>query len=152
MHKTPDINRLIHENFWIVISFAFARPIIAKIIDDKFQGEWKPLNKLVYKLAEKRADRALLEMALQLRGLDDDENIKTYFKYPCGFVIKADGTKCDLRFRDMTNKIIHAASFEWNMTNPENPIVICHPHQSQHWQRAEIDLLEIMACVGELMV
>ncbi len=32
MHKTPEITRLIHENFWIVISFAFAQPVVAKVI------------------------------------------------------------------------------------------------------------------------
>lgn len=62
MHKTPEITRLIHDNFWIVVSFAVARPRIAKVVDEKFLGEWKYLNKSIHEFAEIRADRALLEM------------------------------------------------------------------------------------------
>jgi hypothetical protein len=39
MHKTPEITRLIHENLWIVISFAFGQPAIAKFVDARFKGE-----------------------------------------------------------------------------------------------------------------
>ena len=156
MHKTPEITRLIHENFWIVISFAFAQPVISRVIENQFQGEWKYLSKSVHELSEIRADRALLEMALEFRVLDDKEGLNDYFKQtnksPFGIVIQGDGAKTDLHFRDMTNKLIHSASFEWNMSNPEHPIVVCHPHEKERWQRAEVDILAIMAFVGGLMV
>jgi hypothetical protein len=58
---TPEITRLIHDNLWIVISFAFGRPTIARILNANFVGEWKYLNKTIYERAEIRADRALLE-------------------------------------------------------------------------------------------
>ena len=80
MHKTPEITRLIHENFWIVTSFAFSRPVITKIVDQNFKGEWKYLNKSIHEMSEVRADRALLEMATQLRVLDDAQNLSDYFK------------------------------------------------------------------------
>ena len=69
MHKTPEITRLIHENFLTVLFFAFGRPVVSKVIDDRFLGEWKFLNKTVHQLGEVQADRALLAMATQLRVL-----------------------------------------------------------------------------------
>ena len=57
MHKTPEIIRLVHDNFWIVLSFAFARPVVGKLINERFAGEWKYLRKSVYELAEIRAPR-----------------------------------------------------------------------------------------------
>ncbi len=95
-------------------------------------------------------------MAVEFRVLDDDQDLKEFFKQtkppPFGFVIQADGSKTDLHFRDMTNKIMHATSFEWNMTNPENPMVMCYSNQPDRWQCAAIDLLAIMTLVGSLAV
>jgi hypothetical protein len=156
MHKTPGITRLIHDNFWIVLSFAFARPVIGKLMDDRFVGEWKYLRKSVYELAEIRADRALLEMGTQLRVLDDQEKLSYIFEQvkppPFGTVTQADDTITDLHFRDMTNKIMHAASFEWNLSTPEDPSIICLPHDSARWKRAQINLVAVMGFMGTLMV
>jgi len=124
MHKTPEITRLIHrwllesahENLWIVISFAFGQPAIAKFVDARFKGEWKYLNKTIYERAEIRADRALLEMATQLRVLDDAEQLNSHFTQTMGVVIQGDGSKTDLHFRDLTNKIMHAEKFEWELS------------------------------------
>jgi len=155
VHKTPEITRLIHENFWIVTSFAFSRPVITKIVDQNFKGEWKYLNKSIHEMSEVRADRALLEMATQLRVLDDAQNLSDYFKKTgkeaLGTVVQAGGTVTDLHFRDMTNKIIHAAYFEWVFIDPENPKIICRPYDPGRWVSAEIDLLAVMALVGGLM-
>ena len=65
-------------NFWIVLSFAFAQPVIGKLIEQRFKGEWKYLHKSVYENAEQRADRALFRMATQLRVLDDAEGLNEY--------------------------------------------------------------------------
>ena len=97
MHKTPEITRLIHDNFWIVLSFAFGQPAVGNVIDKEFKGEWKYLHKSVYERAEIRADRALLEMATQLRVLDDAEDLNEFFKQRSdrrfGEVIQPDGTR-----------------------------------------------------------
>jgi len=155
MHKTPEITRLIHDNFWIVISFAFAQPKLSKLLDDKFIGEWKYLRKSVFELAEIRADRALLEMATQLRVLDDEEGISDIFKQtkrtPFGTVTQSDGNVTDLHFRDLTNKIIHAAEFDWALSDPDNPKIICRPHKQERWHSAEINLLALMGLIGSLM-
>ena len=66
---------------------------------------------------EKIACAALLEMATQLRVLDDAEELNEFFKQvkhpPLGEVIQADGTRTDMHFRDMTNKVTHGTQFEW---------------------------------------
>jgi hypothetical protein len=151
MHKTPEITRLIHENLWIVISFAFGQPAIAKFVDARFKGEWKYLNKTVYERAEIRADRALLEMATQLRVLDDAEQLNSHFTQTMGVVIQGDGSKTELHFRDLTNKIMHAEKFEWELSDPDNPKVLCHSNDPARWKSAEINLTTLMALIGMLM-
>jgi hypothetical protein len=154
MHKTPEITRLIHDNFSMVISFAFGLPVAAKVIQKNFAGEWKYLQKNVFGLGEIRADRALLEMATQLRALDDQEKLSHVFKQskspPLGTVTQEDGTNTDMHFRDFTNKIIHATAFEWNFAVPEEPVIICHPPDGERWRRAEIKLIALMGLIGSL--
>ncbi len=153
MHKTPEVTRLIHENFWTVLSFVLARPQAEKLIDEKFQGEWKYLRKSIYEEAEVRADRALLDMATQLRVLDDADGLSDRLRQrdtePFGKVTQIDGSLTDMHFRDLTNKIMHAARFEWQMT--DDPAVLCHPHDEGRWILAEVRLLPLMALIGELM-
>ncbi len=154
MHKTPEITRLIHDNLWVVISFAFGQPAIARFVDARSKGEWKYLNKTIER-AESRADRALLEMATQLRVLDDTGNLNSYFKQtegpPMGVVIQEDGSETDLHFRDLTNKIMHAEKFEWQLSDSDNPTIICRSNDPTRWRSAEIDLTALMALIGGLM-
>jgi hypothetical protein len=130
-----------------------AQPAALKLLDGQFKGEWRYLRQTVHEFAEIRADRALLEMATQLRVLDDAQGLNDYFKQtgqePLGTVTQGDGTTTDLHFRDMTNKVMHAARFEWNLAS--EPKVVCHPHDGGRWQRAEIRILPLMALVGQLM-
>jgi hypothetical protein len=149
--KTPEITRLIHDNLWVIISFAFGQPAIASYIDTRFIGEWKYLSKTIFERAEIRADRALLEMATQLRVLDDAEQLSQTKRAPLGTVHQGDGTTTDLHFRDLTNKIIHAESFDWVLSNPDQLKVICHSNDVVRWQKAEIDLTALMALIGMLM-
>lgn len=153
MHKTPEITRLIHDNFWIVLSYVLAQPPARALLAEKFKGEWKYLHKLIYEGAEVRADRALLEMATQLRVLDDAENLSGYFKdtgkEPFGSVTQEDGSVTDMHFRDMTNKIMHAASFQWQFG--DDPSVVCQPHEKERWRSAEVKLLPLTALMGGLM-
>lgn len=155
MHKTPEITRLIHDNFWIVLSFAFARPVISKVVDREFLGEWKYLNKTIHERGEIRADRALLEMATQLRVLDDSEGLNEAFKRqsgnPLGEVIQSDGTTTELHFRDMTNKVMHAAEFRWDLSSPDRPAVICIPHDQERWKEARLEIVSLMSYIGLLM-
>ena len=154
MHKTPEITRLIHDNLWVVLSFAFGQPAIGRVIDEKFSGEWKYLNKTVYERAEMRADRALLEMATQLRVLDDEQRMSDYFKQtkptPLGVVVQANGTRTDLHFRDMTNKVLHGTSYEWRL-GTDDPVIVIHSDKPERWQTAELNIPALMRYLGMLM-
>jgi hypothetical protein len=155
MHKTPEITRLIHDNLWIVVSFAMSREAVLDTMNTKLVGEWKYLNKYMFEYAEIRADRALLEMATQLRVLDDEEGFSDYLKqvgaHPLGTVTQGDGTKTDLHFRDMTNKVLHGSAFGWVFSDPRNPQIVIESRDQNRWRSAEIRLLSLMAFVGGIM-
>jgi hypothetical protein len=149
----PNITRLVHENFWIVLSFAFGQPAIARIIDQRFAGEWKFLNRTVHENTGVRANRALLEMGLQLRVLDDEEGLSDVFKKterpPLGSLVRANGTQTDLHFRDVTNKIIHGSRYEWRLGN-DDPSIVIHADAPEKWQSAEVRIVDLMAHIGGL--
>jgi hypothetical protein len=41
MQKTPEITRLIHDNFWIIASYTFGQPVVIQMMEKQFHGEWK---------------------------------------------------------------------------------------------------------------
>jgi hypothetical protein len=153
MHKTAEITRLIHDNLWIIASFALGQPVVARVVEKRFEGEWKFLWKTI-EYAEVRADRALLEMATQLRVLDDAQGLSKLYekrKYgPFGHVIQVDDTRTDLHFRDLTNKATHGSKYEWILEG-EDPKIIVHSDQPERWKHAEISVIALMALVGGLM-
>jgi hypothetical protein len=152
-HKLP-YTTLLHENLSVVVTFAFSRPVLVKCFTDRFQGEWKYLWKACYDIPEQRVNRALLELALQLRLIDDREHLTEYFKTTdehqrVGKIIKQDGTEDKLRFRDLTNKILHSSVIEWGFDDPDNPVIICHSDEPGRWVKAEIPVLRLAAlCAG----
>jgi hypothetical protein len=153
MHKTPEITRLIHDNLWIIISFAYGQPVVARVVNERFLGEWKLLWKTI-EYAEMRADRALLEMATQLRVLDDAEGLSKLYrkmKYPpFGHVIQVDDTRTELHLRDLTNKAMHGTRYEWRLEG-EDPKIIVHSDQPERWKYAEISVIALMWLGGGLM-
>jgi hypothetical protein len=70
---------------------------------------------------------------------------------PFGQVIKQDALEEPLYFRDMTNKIMHSSAIEWQLSDSDNPIIICHSPDPPRWLRAEIQLLHLAAHCGGLM-
>jgi len=156
MHKEEVFTKLIHENCSLVMAFAFSRTSLQSLIEEKFHGEWKYLRKACYDLAEERADKALLELATQLRILDNNQNIAEYLKQNndpgFGTVINNKFKAEDLHFRDMTNKIIHAERFAWVCTEESRlPYVVCEAADNDRWKWAEIELIALAAICGELM-
>ena len=61
------LTRLIHENLSIVMSFAYSRKPLSHLMDAKFQGEWKYLNRALFEVSAERVEKACLELALFLR-------------------------------------------------------------------------------------
>lgn len=152
MHKAPiETTRHIHENLWIVLSYALARPVAEGVMLERFCGEFKFLRMSIYDHAERRADRALLEMAVQIRVLDDKHK---FTQGPSdsrlGTLHLRNGTSKDLSYREMTNKVIHGSYFEWQLHGPDGPKIIVSPHPAERWVSADIEVYALMAVVGQM--
>jgi hypothetical protein len=149
-----QLTRLIHENFSIIMAYAFSTPVLSRWVSKRFTGEWKYLHKALFEMPVTRANLALLELATQLRLLDDHENLsedyKQYESRPLGKVVKQDGTEEPLYFRDMTNKVVHSSTIEWKLSDPDDPIVVCHSSDPPRWLRAEIQLSRLAVYCGGL--
>jgi hypothetical protein len=70
-----SLTRLVHENLSIVMCFAYSQKPLVDMIDSKFKGEWKYLNKALFEYSAERAEKACLELALFLRMVDDEWEI-----------------------------------------------------------------------------
>jgi hypothetical protein len=153
MHNPYDLARNVQENFGTVLMFAFGRDAVGAVINEKFRGEWQFLNKLVYEVLERRADRALLEMAVQLRALDDLNDLSGMYQQqkmpPLGKVLQGDGSTTDLYFRDMTNKIMHAGGFSWELADAKAPKIVCLSNGTR-WKEAHVELVTLMMYLGGL--
>ena len=67
----------------------------------------------------------------------------------CGKVVFRNGSTEVLTFREVTNKIIHAAAIEWDLVT-DDPILICRGRDQERWLRAEVDLIAFAAVCGSL--
>ena len=150
--------QLIHENLSILMNFCFARKPLERLIDTKFSGEWKYLRKGLFTVAENRAEKACLELAMYLRLLDDEEEISNYLRQTksnvtFGQLILREKPKKEkeLELRDVANKIIHASALEWNLANGNEPLLICHSREEEKWVRAEINIISLAGFCGTLM-
>lgn len=98
-----------------------------------------------------RADRALLEMETQLRVLDDQHHLSSYFKVGnapiLGVLNLRSGKIENLSFREMTNKVIRGEYFTWELGDPSKPKIIVSSDKSEKWTSAEIDLISLMAFI-----
>lgn len=154
MHSPYELARNTQENFATVLMFAFGREAVGSVIKGQFKGEWQFLHKLVYEQSERRADRALLEMSVQLRALDDLNDLHGTFKQqnmpPLGEVVQGDGSITELYFRDMTNKIMHAGGFRWELADLTAPKIICVSTDGDRWKTAHINLVTLMGYLGQL--
>jgi hypothetical protein len=145
------LTKLIHENFSLIMTFAFSRPTLIKWVNTHFEGEWKYLGIACFEMSEERANRAVLEFATQVRLLDNSDPLPEYFTAEFGKVVQKDGTEEKLYFRDMTNKILHSSAIVWDFSNEDDPIIICIPHDPERWVRADIKISRIAFYCGTLM-
>lgn len=149
------ITQLIHDNCAIILTFAFSQPSLAKLRAERFEGEWKYLDRICFSVSRTRAERAALELAVHLRVLDDEQGLSSNVwhksKETLGKLHKADGGIGDLSFRDLTNKIMHSTSFDWDFSKPDDPVLVCYPVESDRWLKAEINIVSLAALCGDLM-
>jgi hypothetical protein len=152
MHNPYELMRNVQENFATVLLFAFGRDGVIAAINEKVRGDRQYLEKLVHQVSERRADRALMEMAVQLRALDDLNHLNDDYRNrnmpSLGKVVQGDGSDTELYFRDMTNKIIHAGGFSWELADAKAPVIVCL--SNDRWKEAHIDLVTLMTYLGDL--
>lgn len=135
--------------------FCLSREKTHYALEHTFKGEWKYLRKVVYDRAEQQATRAVIELALFLRILDDDNGFsKREWKHmpDCGTLVMKNGITKDVTPREVANKIIHAKSYEWKEATKEisfGPLLACYGRDDEKWERAEIQIFALAAiCAG----
>lgn len=150
------LTRLVHENLSIIMGYAYSQKPLAEMMDRRFAGGWKYLNKALFELSASRAEKACFELALFLRMVDDEERISAYHaetqKVPnCGKIIMKDQSEKALPFREVSNKIIHSSRLEWEFNKSSDPMLICHTREEEKWLRAEIEIVAVAGVCGQLM-
>lgn len=159
MEKFPiQLTRLIHENLSIVMSFAFSRSPLIKLIENNFVGEWKYLGKAIFEIGEEKANRAITELAVLLRILDDEQKITDYHKqigktWSCGKLKLENRNVVDLSFREFSNKIIHAKTYDWVYFEDKPPRLICYSREDDNrkWISADVDIVNLAALCGQFV-
>jgi hypothetical protein len=149
------LTTLIHQNLSLVMDFCFSRRSIDELLETKFQGEWEYLRKALLSMSEQRANKAVLELALYMRLLDDRDEISAYLNktsdWSFGRLIVQGKPDQTLKMRDVANKIIHASALEWDLSKAESPILVCVSQRKEMWLRAEVDVVILAAFCGGLM-
>jgi hypothetical protein len=141
--------RLVHEYYGTLMSFAYSRPALERLAKEKFGGEWKNLHRALFDIPDERAIRALIELGLYIRMIDDDEQFSKRFEgVAFGELFGLDGSREPLKMREVANKIIHCERYQWNFAADSNPFVICHAHKGQAargyaWATASISLVAL---------
>lgn len=159
MERYPiQLTRLVHENLSILMSFAYSRSPLIKLMQNSFVGEWKYLGKVIFEIGEEKANRAVTELAVALRILDDEQKITDYHKqtggaWTCGKLTLDNSNVVDLSFREFSNKIIHAKTFIWEYSEDNPPRLICYSREDdkRKWLSAEVDLVNLAAFCGQFM-
>jgi hypothetical protein len=148
------VSKLVRENMSELMTFAFSREPLRQLIETGFKGEWKHLQETVFGMSELRAEKACLELAIFLRYLDDEEGLSKYVdertNFNFGRLALRDGKEEELKLRDVANKIIHAAAFQWDFSNPQRPQLVCVSRNEEKWVRAHVDIVSLAAVCGNL--
>jgi len=159
MERYPiQLTRLVHENLSTVMSFAYSRRPLIELIEKNFVGEWKYLGKAIFDIGEEKANRAITELAVLLRILDDEQRITDDYKqtgrtWSCGRLILENGEVSELSFREFSNKIIHSKTFSWDFSVGKPPLLICYARDDDNrkWNSAEVDLVSLAGFCGQFM-
>jgi hypothetical protein len=140
------------------MTFAYSHRPLLDLIEKKFLGDWKYLEKAIFEISEEKANLAITELAVFLRILDDEDKITAYHKQignipSCGRLILEDGEEKELSFREFSNKVIHSKTFEWTFSEGESPKLICYARddEARKWNRAVVELVYLAAICGQLM-
>ena len=140
------------------MNFAYSRRPLAELLNNIFKGEWKYLWKALFEISEEKANRAITELSILLRIIDDEEKITDYHKqigseWCCGSLELQNGETTDLTFREFSNKVIHSETFTCEFTEDKPPKLICYARDDENrkWNKAEVDLIGLAGFCGQLM-
>ena len=146
---------LIHRNLAIILAFAYSWANLHQLLNQEFKGEWRYLRKTIDEIGPERATQAFIELAAYMRLLDDQEDLSGYLRQnhggQLGRVLKKDRSEEPLYLRDLTNKIIHAKEWKWDVSTPNDPKLICVSNDPDRWVAAEIEIRTLAAFCGMLM-
>lgn len=134
----------IRERFSLVLAYMYSRKPINDVLEKHFDG---PFKHLYYALeyTEETARRSMIEAAAFTRLVDDEQNWSPAFgKISLGTVFFTDDRTEALLLRDFTNKVLHAAGFAWDFSDPDNPVFVCIGASEERWARAEVTALGLM--------
>ena len=140
--------QLVHEKLAVIATFAFSQVPLQTIRTKYFVGSWPFLDKIVHDLPYEDATKALMELALYFRALDDKEGLTGYWKkvgtHPAvGTLTLRDGKTQPLSPREMSNKIIHAKKIDWDFPK-EEPWIICTGEDKEKWVTATINVKDLL--------
>lgn len=135
------------EDMVTVLTFAHSRERLLAL-RGRFEGDPRSLDKMFGEIPEKRADRALLEMAFLIRAIDDAENISDAMGGTYGKLEMRKGEPKELSLRDFANKAIHARRYEWEIDG-DSPAVHCIGEHPEQWVRATVDLNALTTVFGK---
>ncbi len=141
---------IVRENLSIILDSCFARPNLQRVLDERFPGEWKYLRSMALGNSATRATKAAVELALFLRFVDDREPGLEPAR-PLGMLHLKSGETRALGVRDAANKIIHASDLTWDLSELNNPRLVCASEDREKWARAEIEIVALAAFVGTMM-
>ena len=149
------VARLIRENVSVLMTHAFSRMPLQEWASKSLQGEFKQFHETIFGMADQRAEKACLELAIFLRYLDDEENLSEryagYSGMSFGYLHFRNGKSDSLQLRDVANKIIHAVAFRWDFSAPHRPMLVCLSRDEERWERAEIEVATLSVACGSLM-
>jgi hypothetical protein len=148
------VARIIRENVSILMTHAFSRNALQDWAAKALHGEFKHFHETVFGMAAQRAEKACLELALFLRYLDDEESLSDHYARHSGMnfgkLYLRNGKTSDLDLRDVANKIIHAVSFDWDLSRPHQPMLVCISREEEKWLKAHVDVAMVSVACGSL--
>jgi hypothetical protein len=146
---------IIHDNLGIVLTYAFSKPALDEYRGWLIGNRWHAADNVLFELPRQRATRAIIELAVMFRALDSVNEITKHdyvtghpyvvhhdTGYIYGKLYSLDGEPEPLQLRDVPNKVIHAKSIDWDLSNSKKPLIICHAPEADYplfkWTRAEV--------------
>jgi hypothetical protein len=137
------VTKVIKENLSVVMMFAYSQPPLREFRRGNFAGNWPYVDEVLFTIPEQLATRALIELVLLFRTLDDQEDIDDgSLGATFGKLDLKNGNVQPLTIREVANKTIHAKKIEWVFADPERPILktTAYDNAREKWAHAEIDI------------